>query len=130
MSIRVLFRMKRSANNVLLAVGILLAPGWVGAAGQGRSDTIRLPPLAVVTREDETGKTWHQNGEIRASLEVARKDFEKCLSRQGWHLEKTIPLAKGKHRSSLCTWNRRRSKLLVMLRQVGPGRCTFAWGIE
>jgi len=124
--------MKRSANSlcVLSALAILLPAGTCRAAERGKTATIRLPPLAVVTEEDDSGRTWRQNGEIRASLEVARRDFEKCLVRQGWRLGKTIPLARGKNRSLLCMWNRKNSRLLVMLKQARPGKCLFSWGIR
>ena len=63
--------MKRSANSVLLSVGLLLATACdraAGAAGVVRQKAIRLPPLAVVLEEDDTGDTWRIPGD-RATIE-------------------------------------------------------------
>ena len=132
-----------SCAAVLLASGTVLMPAMQTHAGSedaaatissekpsGRNGAaISLPPLAVVLEEDPGGNTWRETGEISGSLEITQKNFQRSLAREGWVLQRTIPLAQGPRRSRLCLWQRQGRELLVMLWQKKPGKCGFSWGI-
>jgi len=87
-----------------------------------------LPPLAVVENRDDSGKTWGIEGSLGGIRTVAESDFKLCFERQGWQLDKVIPLGQGKQ--ILLLWRRGDSSIILMLREAGVARTDFAVGLD
>lgn len=87
-----------------------------------------LPPLAAVTGNDASGETWQQSGRMSGTLEVVRGDFRQAFRRDGWSLDKTIPLGRAPNRSELSLWARAGRRIMLMLWEKDVGTCGFAWG--
>ena len=122
-----------------MAVGVLFLSLWcvragsspsLGQAANGRRGLPVPPPLAVIQMQDLSGEGWQQSGEVAGSLPVARRDFDRCLDRQGWMVDKIMPLGNGARRSELSTWTKGGRRLLLMLWEIGPGKCGFSIGEE
>jgi hypothetical protein len=109
----------------LLALLLLLLGGGAWAASSPLS--FRLPALAKVLDTDGAGDTWRESGETDGGLVVARGDFERCLTGQGWRLERSIPMGHAPSRSLLQQWRRGRGRIMVMLWETTPGKTGFAW---
>ena len=103
---------------------------WQLVAAPGRDGWIELPPLCVVQYEGPARGAWRQSGELAGGLDVARNDFRANLDKQGWSLDKIIPLGRAPRTAELHLWVRRERRLLVMLWEAGAGRCGFAVGEE
>ena len=114
---------------------------WLPLSGMGaesntwrivpRQEIVReleLPPLAVVERRDDTGQTWQQTGTLAGELRVAHGDFKMCLERQGWRLDKVIPMGGGTQRSLLCLWRKAKQEVLVLLWEQAAGKTGFSIG--
>ena len=91
---------------------------------------VDLPPLAVVERQDDTGQTWQKSGTLAGDLIVAHRDFKTCLMKQGWRLDKVIPMGTSKQRSMLCLWKKEQQEMLVMLWDLAAGKTGFSMGKE
>jgi len=87
-----------------------------------------MPPLAVVERRDASGQTWGIQGSLGGTRLVAEQDFRVCFERQGWRLDKTIPIG-GEHQS-LFLWRRGESSIILMLHGVGVAKTDFAVGLD
>lgn len=125
----------------ILLVAVGLSAGAVETTGgEGRwhvvpvekvqHPVVPIPPLATVTGEDNTGKTWRQNGTTPGGLDVAGKDLRDALRQGGWSVEKTIHLGSGAGRSELMIVTRGHYRVLMMVWEIEPGRCGFSWGEE
>lgn len=124
---------------VLAALPLAMSPGvmgdepraWrVGEMETSRRLVVPIPPLAVVTADDASGKTWQQTGTVKGGLEVAKGDFRQVLRAGGWGLDKTIPLGRGRARSELAIWTKPGHRILLMIWEKEPGLCGFSWGEE
>jgi len=91
---------------------------------------VPLPPFAEVQSNDGSGQTWQQSGQIRGTVEVARKELAMTLGKAGWSLSKTIALGQLSARSELMVWTRRKQRILLMVWEKETGTCGFAWGEE
>jgi len=89
-----------------------------------------LPPLAVVERRDDSGKAWGVEGSLSGTRAVAVQDFQSCLERQGWRLDKVIPIGKGRRGDSLILWRRGADSIFLMLHEAGIARTEFALGLD
>lgn len=87
-----------------------------------------MPPLAVVANRDDSGKTWQIEGSLGGMQAVAESDFKLCFERQGWQLDKVIPL--GQSKQILLLWRRGDSSIILMLREAGVARTDFAVGLD
>ena len=103
---------------------------WKVVSRDGRENWLDLPKAAVVTTEDQSGKTWRQTGEMAVALPVAQRDFTGCLQRQGWKLKQVIPMGEKREECEILVFSAGSRKLLLMLADNGPGRCTFSLGEE
>jgi len=91
---------------------------------------IALPPLAVVESRDDSGKTWRLSGRASGSPAVARQDFKLALEKQGWRLDKVIPVGQSQRPSNLCLWKKGQQSIMLMLWEDGAGRSGFALGMD
>jgi len=91
---------------------------------------IALPPLAIVENRDDSGKTWRLSGKIAGTPIVVRQDFKLVLERQGWRLDKVIPLGRDRQRSDLCLWKNGRQSIMLMLWEVSAGKTGFSLGLD
>ena len=91
---------------------------------------IALPPLAVVESRDDSGKTWQLSGKASGSPAVARQDFKLALEKQGWRLDKVIPVGQSQRPSNLCLWKKGQQSIMLMLWEDGAGRSGFALGMD
>jgi hypothetical protein len=81
-----------------------------------------------VENRDDSGKTWRIEGSLGGTPAVAESDFKLCFERQGWQLDKVIPLVQGKQ--ILLLWRRGDSSIILMLREAGVARTDFAVGLD
>ena len=119
----------RSVVAPALMATMLLA-GWC-AAGAAKAPALTLPPLAVADRADgwQAGRTGA--GSMAGSLEVARRDFAKCLARQGWTArDGGWVLGRSPHRSMLQVWSLGEADISLLIWESEAGRCRFQWGME
>ena len=91
---------------------------------------IALPPLAVVESRDESGKTWRLSGKSPGSPAVARQDFKLALEKQGWRLDKVIPVGQGQRASNLCLWKKGQQSIMLMLWEASAGETGFSLGVD
>ena len=89
---------------------------------------LELPHMAVVEKEDVSGKTWRQTGTMAVALAVARTDFIRCFEKQGFALRHGIPVGESRDRSELLVFNSGRRQVLVMMSEDKPGQCSFSVG--
>ncbi len=89
-----------------------------------------LPPLAQVTSNDRSGKTWQQSGEMCGTVEGARDEFVQVLKSNGWKLSKRISLGRSRERSELLVLTTAKRRVLFMVWEKEIGKCGFAWGKE
>jgi hypothetical protein len=87
-----------------------------------------LPPLAVVERRDDSGKTWRIEGSLGGTRVVAESDFKLCFERQGLRLDKVISI--GRDKQSLYLWRRGGKGIILMLHETGVARTDFAVGLD
>ena len=107
----------------LAAVLLLCGGAWAA------SSPVRLPGLARVLDTDVSGDTWRESGETAGGLVVARGDFERCLTAQGWRFERNIPLGTGRSGSLLQQWCRGNERMMLMLWEASTGKTGFSWGL-
>lgn len=91
-------------------------------------DLPELPPLAAAEKRDDSGKTWCVEGTLDGSMAAARSDFKVSFERQGWQLDKVIPLGKGTQ--ILLLWRRGDRSIILMLREAEIGQTYFAVGLN
>jgi len=91
---------------------------------------IALPPLAVVESRDDSGKTWQLSGKASGSPAVARQDFKLALEKQGWRLDKVIPVGQGQQASNLCLWKKGQHSIILMLWEASAGETGFSLGVD
>lgn len=102
----------------------------VGTLEKETGLVLPVPPLAVVSKNDRSGKTWQQTGSIDGALPVVSRDFRQSLQAAGWSLDKTIKVGEGMDRMELAIWTRSGHRVLVMIWEKEPGQCGFSWGEE
>ena len=73
-------------------------------------------------------KTWRIEGSLNGAMAVAESDFRLSFERQGWQLDKVIPLVQGKQ--ILLLWRRGDSSIILLLRESGVARTDFAVGLD
>ena len=114
---------------LLLPMQVLAASNAVRVVAPSAVErALELPREAVVVDRDDSGKQWHLSGTIPVSMNVARKDFEVCLSRQGWKLLHTTPTSVPGQRSELSTWVKGGRKLLLLLSESDGRQSVFSIG--
>jgi hypothetical protein len=129
---------QRAGALIIVLLMVTAGPGWAGDVASNRvgvlEKTVRLlvplPPLATITADDESGKTWQQTGTMSGGLDVVRGDFRQAFRAGGWSLDKTIPVGRASSRMELAIWTTRGHRILLMIWEKEPGLCGFSWGEE
>lgn len=88
----------------------------------------QVPPLALVENRDDSGKTWQVSGTLPGSPVVASREFEACFERQGWRLDKVVPIGRGGH--NLYLWRKGRQDILLMLWGQSVAKTGFSFGLN
>lgn len=133
---KTIFQVKRSVVLVLFIMGMFPTPaadtassGWRIVSPEKTDKRLpELPPLALVANRDDSGKTWRIEGSLNGTMAVAESDFKLSFERQGWQLDKSIPLGQGKQ--ILLLWRRGNSSIILMLHESGVAKTEFAIGLD
>jgi hypothetical protein len=116
-------------SEMLLSAQTNAASSWrIVASEKTDKQLLDLPPLAVVANRDDSGKTWRIEGCMNGTQAVAESDFKLAFERQGWRLDKTIPLGQGQQ--ILLLWRRGGSSIILMLHETAVAKTEFAVGLD
>jgi hypothetical protein len=110
-------------------LGALLAGLALQQACAGDGAGVDLPPLAMVEQRNGTNGGWRIMGRLPGSVAVAQQDFAAVLARQGWRLDKRIPMGAAARPSELCLWKKKGDVMLLMVweREVGMSGFSIGW---
>ncbi len=88
----------------------------------------QMPALAVIEVSTEKADTWQRTGVLPLKREVAHRDCVAHFRRQGWELDKAIPMGGDGEQGELMTFRQKDRTLLLMLWQTRPGETGFSLG--
>lgn len=88
-----------------------------------------LPKGARVFANDDSGKTWRQNGVVTGRVEVVQTAFSNQLVKAGFRCKHVIVLEEKTGRA-LEEWRKGDQSLLLMLWPGEKDMTMFSWGIS
>lgn len=103
---------------------------WRVLPSRPATGEVELPALAILDARDDTGLTWQFTGRINLTVNQARGQFETCLARQRWVLDKRIPFGASREGSEVLFFRNASRRLLVMLWEARIGETGFSLGEE
>ena len=119
---------------LIIFIQLLLLPGCIPlpvVAGQPDLDRLILPPLAKRIVRNGSERSWQLRGRLPGAVAIARRDFQRCLARQGWILETTVSLGERRRdESSLTVWHRGTRLLYLLISPLRPGQSDFSLRLE
>ena len=86
-----------------------------------------LPPGAKVLAQDDSGKTWRQNGVVTGAVQTVQAAFSNQLVKAKFRCKHVIPLEEKTGRV-LEEWRKGELSLLLMLWPGEKGMTMFSWG--